>query len=82
MDIEFEIKKIIAEKLYTQVERISNVQKFAHLGADSLDTVEIVLAIEDRFNVVIPDSDTEQIKTVQDAIDSLTKLLNLSLIHI
>ena len=69
-EIESKVKKIIEEKLSVNADQITNDAKFAEdLKADSLDTVELVMALEDEFGLDIPDEDAEKIKTVQDAID-------------
>ena len=65
------VKKIIAEHLgIDDMERITEDAKFIDdLGADSLDTVELVMAFEEKFNIEIPDDAAETILTVKDAID-------------
>ena len=69
-DVEAKVKKIIEEKLSVNADQITNEAKFAEdLKADSLDTVELVMALEDEFGVDIPDEEADKIKTVQDAID-------------
>ena len=69
-----DIKKIIAESLSAKVEEIKEDSKFVDdLGADSLDIVELVMAIETKFNIEIPDEDAQKIKTVGDAIDYVFK---------
>ncbi|MFQ5510559.1 MAG: acyl carrier protein [Candidatus Krumholzibacteriia bacterium] len=68
--IEEKVKKIIEEKLSVNTDQITNDAKFAEdLKADSLDTVELVMALEDEFGLDIPDEEADKIKTVQDAID-------------
>lgn len=71
MSIEVKIKEIIAEKLgLDNVDEISNEASFIDdLGADSLDTVELVMAFEEEYGIEIPDEEAEKIRTVQDAID-------------
>ena len=67
--IEEKVKKIIEEKLSVNADQITLEAKFAEdLKADSLDTVELVMALEDEFGLDIPDEDADKIKTVQDAI--------------
>lgn len=73
-DIASEVKKIIKEQLDVEEDEISMEASFIDdLGADSLGLVELVLAFEEAFEIDIPDEDTEQIKTVQDAIDYINK---------
>ena len=64
------IKAIIAESLEVDADRVKPEAKFIDdLGADSLDTVELVMALEEAFGMEIPDEDAERIQTVKDAID-------------
>jgi acyl carrier protein len=64
------VKKIIAEQLGLEEEDITPESSFVDdLGADSLDTVELVMAFEEEFGIEIPDEDAEKILTVQNAID-------------
>ena len=70
MSIEERIKKIVAEQLGSGEDEITNESSFIDdLGADSLDTVELVMALEEEFDIEIPDDDAEKIATVQAAID-------------
>lgn len=63
------IRKIIAEQLGVKIEEIKNESSFVDdLGADSLDTVELVMALEEEFGIEIPDEDAEKMVTVSDAI--------------
>ncbi|MGE0107518.1 MAG: acyl carrier protein, partial [Thiomonas sp.] len=69
-DIEQRVKKIIAEQLGVAEDQVTNEKSFVDdLGADSLDTVELVMALEDEFHIEIPDEDAEKITTVQLAVD-------------
>ncbi|MGP1939520.1 MAG: acyl carrier protein [Arsenophonus sp. ET-DL9-MAG3] len=69
-DIEKRVKKIIAEQLGVKEDEVSNNASFVEdLGADSLDTVELVMALEEEFDTEIPDEEAEKITTVQAAID-------------
>lgn len=68
--VEERVKKIIAEQLGVNEGEITNDSSFADdLGADSLDTVELVMALEEEFGTEIPDEEAEKIGTVQQAID-------------
>jgi acyl carrier protein len=76
-DILEKVKKIICEQLDVPEENITPTASFVDdLGADSLDQVELIMAMEEEFNVSIPDEDAEKIKTVNDAVDYITKALN------
>ena len=69
-NIEQRVKKIVAEQLGVNEADIKNESSFVDdLGADSLDTVELVMALEEDFECEIPDEDAEKITTVQQAID-------------
>jgi acyl carrier protein len=68
--IEERVKKIVAEQLGVKEEEVVNSAAFVEdLGADSLDTVELVMALEEEFETEIPDEEAEKITTVQLAID-------------
>ncbi len=63
------VRKIVAEQLGVDMEKVVPEASFIDdLGADSLDTVELVMALEEEFDQEIPDEDAEKIRTVQDAI--------------
>ena len=69
-NIEARVKKIIVEQLGVKEEQVTNDASFVDdLGADSLDTVGLVMALEEEFECEIPDEDAEKITTVQQAID-------------
>lgn len=68
--IEDRVKKIVVEQLGVKDEEVSTESSFVDdLGADSLDTVELVMALEEEFKTEIPDEEAEKITTVQQAID-------------
>ncbi|NOU22109.1 MAG: acyl carrier protein [Methyloglobulus sp.] len=72
-NVEERVKKIVAEQLGVK-EDIANDASFVDdLGADSLDTVELVMALEEEFECEIPDDEAEKITTVQQAIDYVVK---------
>ena len=72
-NVEQRVKKIVAEQLGVNEAEIKNESSFVDdLGADSLDTVELVMALEEEFECEIPDEDAEKITTVQNAIDYAT----------
>ena len=72
--IENQIKTIIVNQLGVEESSISPNAKFIEdLGADSLDIVELVMAIEDSFDIEIPDEEAENIRTVADAVDFVKK---------
>jgi acyl carrier protein len=71
--IEEQVKSIVAEQLGVKEDEVTNSASFVDdLGADSLDTVELVMALEEEFEIEIPDEDAEKITTVQQAIDFVT----------
>ena len=72
--IEQRVKDIIVEQLGVNADQVTPDAKFIEdLGADSLDTVELVMALEEHFGVEIPDEDAEKLRTVQDAIGYIDK---------
>jgi acyl carrier protein len=74
MDIQDKVRKIIAEQLSVPEEDVTPGATFVEdLGADSLDLVELIMAMEEAFEVSIPDEDAEKIKKVQDAIDYIAQ---------
>ena len=73
-DTEQKVKDIIVEQLGVNAEEVTRDASFIDdLGADSLDTVELVMAFEEEFNAEIPDEEAEKLKTVGDAIDYIQK---------
>ena len=73
-DIEARVKKIIAEQLGVEESQVTSEKAFvADLGADSLDTVELVMALEEEFETEIPDEDAEKITRVREAVDYIEK---------
>ena len=75
--VEQRIKKIVAEQLGVNEAEIKNESSFVDdLGADSLDTVELVMALEEQFECEIPDEQAEKIHTVQQAMDYMDSVTN------
>jgi acyl carrier protein len=69
-NVEERVKKIVVEQLGVKEEEVNSEASFVDdLGADSLDTVELVMALEEEFKTEIPDEEAEKITTVQQAID-------------
>ena len=69
-NVEERVKKLICEQLGVKEEEVSSDAAFVEdLGADSLDTVELVMALEEEFETEIPDEEAEKITTVKEAID-------------
>jgi acyl carrier protein len=69
-NVDERVKKIVIEQLGVKEEEVTNAASFVDdLGADSLDTVELVMALEEEFECEIPDEEAEKITTVQQAID-------------
>jgi acyl carrier protein len=68
-DIETRVKDIIINELGVEAEKVTSEASFVEdLGADSLDTVELVMAFEEEFGIEIPDEDAEKMQTVGDAV--------------
>jgi acyl carrier protein len=75
MSVQEKVKKIIAEKLSVDMSEVVPEASFVDdLGADSLDLVELIMSMEEEFEVDISDEDAEKIVTVQDAIDYIEKV--------
>lgn len=68
------VKSIIVEQLGVEESQVTDTAKFVEdLGADSLDTVELVMALEEEFSIEIPDEDAEKIATVGDAVNYISE---------
>jgi acyl carrier protein len=75
--VEQQVKAIVAEQLGVKQEQVTNDASFVDdLGADSLDTVELVMALEEEFEIEIPDEDAEKITTVHQAIEYINERRN------
>jgi acyl carrier protein len=75
MSVQDKIKQIIAEKLSVELDEVVPTASFIDdLGADSLDLVELVMTMEEEFDIDISDEDAEKLVTVQDAINFVSKL--------
>ena len=76
-DISERVKKIVVEHLGVESEKVIDSASFVDdLGADSLDTVELVMAFEEEFSIEIPDDVAEKIATIKDAIEHIEKSQN------
>jgi len=77
MSVEEKVKEIIIDQLGVDDKQVSTGASFIDdLGADSLDTVELVMALEEEFDIEIPDEEAEKITKVQDAIDYIKNRTN------
>ncbi len=77
MDIEAKVKEIIVEQLGVDEAQVTAEASFIDdLGADSLDTVELVMAFEEKFDIEIPDEDAEKMRSVGEAVAYLTSKLS------
>ena len=73
-DVFEKVKKIVVDRLGVTDDQVTTEASFTEdLGADSLDTVELVMAFEEEFNIEIPDEDAEKIATVKDAVTYIQK---------
>jgi acyl carrier protein len=69
-----EIKRIVVDKLQVDEKQVTmDASVIEDLGAESLDTVELVMDLEEHFGIEIPDEDAEKLKTVKDAVDYITQ---------
>ena len=76
-DIQYRVLKIVSDQVGVSESDIKSESSFIEdLGADSLDTVELVMALEEEFSIEIPDEDAEKIKTVQHVIDYVRKKIS------
>jgi len=74
MSVENKVKEIVAEQLNVEMSELEMNKSFLNdLGADSLDIVELVMAMEEEFEIEIPDEDAEKIQTVGDAVKYITE---------
>ncbi len=74
MSVDTKVKEIIAEQLNVEMSELEMNKSFLNdLGADSLDIVELVMAMEEEFELEIPDEDAEKIQTVGDAVKYITE---------
>ncbi len=72
-NIESQVKEIIVDQLGVEAEKVTADAKFIEdLGADSLDTVELVMAFEDKFSIEVPDDAAEKLKSVKDVVEYIT----------
>jgi acyl carrier protein len=77
MSVEQKVKEIIIDQLGVDEKQVNGTASFIEdLGADSLDTVELVMALEEEFDIEIPDEEAEKIVTVQNAIDYIKSHIN------
>ena len=77
MSVEEKVKEIIVDQLGVEEKQVNSEASFIDdLGADSLDTVELVMALEEEFDIEIPDEDAEKIATVQNAVDYIRDQTN------
>ena len=77
MSVEEKVKEIIVDQLGVDEKQVNSEASFIDdLGADSLDTVELVMALEEEFDIEIPDEDAEKLTTIQAALDYIDSKLN------
>ena len=76
--IEYRVQKVILKQLGVEEKMVTESASFIEdLGADSLDTVELIMAFEEEFEIEIPDEDAEEIKTVRHAIDYISTVCQM-----
>jgi acyl carrier protein len=79
VSLEAKVKEIIVDQLGVNADEVTTEASFIEdLGADSLDTVELVMALEEEFNMEIPDEEAEKIKTVGDAVEFIKSHANVA----
>jgi acyl carrier protein len=77
LDLFVEIQQVICEQLKVKPEEVrSETNLIGDLGVDSLDTVELIMALEEKFDVEIPDEDAEKMETVNDVVKYIEKKIN------
>ncbi|KPJ49970.1 acyl carrier protein [candidate division TA06 bacterium DG_26] len=77
MSVGEDVKKVIVEKLGVKPEEVTHEARFIDdLGADSLDTVELIMALEEKFSVEVPDEEAEKLTTVGKAIEYIEKKMS------
>lgn len=76
--VETQIKQVVSEQLGVEISTIQEDSQFTQdLGADSLDLVELIMALEEKFEMSIPDESVEKIKTVNDVVDYIVQNLKV-----
>ncbi|MCP4354899.1 MAG: acyl carrier protein [Proteobacteria bacterium] len=76
-DVSIKVKEIVAEQLGVELDKVTDTANFIDdLEADSLDTVELVMALEEEFGIEIPDEDAEKITAVNSAVEYVEKAAN------
>lgn len=73
-DIETIVKNVIIDKLFVDENEVTNQASFSYIGADSLDTVELIMEFEKTFGIAIPDEEAEKISTVGEIISYIEKI--------
>uniref|UniRef100_A0A3B0J173 Acyl carrier protein n=1 Tax=Wolbachia endosymbiont of Aleurodicus floccissimus TaxID=2152762 RepID=A0A3B0J173_9RICK len=75
-DIEEKVKKIILEHISKDVEKFGNSSKLSDHGTDSLDAVEIIMAVEEEFGIEIPDEDAQKMETMEQIVEYIVNKVN------